>query len=131
MPKLSLSAMSVDDLLALRDRIGKLLSNKADELRRQLSRLATTAKASAGIPKRRGPKKGQKVPPKYRGPGGETWSGRGLRPRWLSAELKRGHKLNDFLIDRPGRRKRKPAGAGWSYYRPARRGALRDLISRL
>jgi|RhiMethySRZTD1v2_1073278.scaffolds.fasta_scaffold91888_3 DNA-binding protein H-NS len=106
MAKFSLSSMSVDDLLALRDRIGKVLSSKAVELQRQLSKLATTAKSSVGIQKRRGPKKGQKVPPKYRGPHGETWSGRGLRPKWLTAELKSGHKLDDFLIGRRGRRKR-------------------------
>jgi DNA-binding protein H-NS len=42
--------------------------------------------------------KGAKVAPKYRGPGGETWAGRGARPRWLVAMLKQGSKLDDFLI---------------------------------
>src|SRR5262249_27239196 len=53
--------------------------------------------------------KGRKVPPKYRGPSGETWAGRGARPRWLVAAIKGGKKLDDFLIDksaRKGRRKR-------------------------
>ena len=35
---------------------------------------------------------------KYRGSNGETWSGRGLKPRWLSAEIEAGKSLNDFLI---------------------------------
>jgi DNA-binding protein H-NS len=35
---------------------------------------------------------------KYRSPNGETWSGRGLKPRWLSAEIEAGKSLNDFLI---------------------------------
>ena len=40
-----------------------------------------------------------KILPKYRNPkGGETWAGRGKRPRWLSAQLKSGKKLDDFLI---------------------------------
>jgi DNA-binding protein H-NS len=40
-----------------------------------------------------------KVLPKYRNPkGGETWTGRGKQPRWLTAQLKSGKKLNDFLI---------------------------------
>ena len=54
--------------------------------------------------------KGRKVPPKYRGPSGETWAGRGARPRWLVAVIKGGKKLHDFLIDksaRKGRRKRR------------------------
>jgi DNA-binding protein H-NS len=54
--------------------------------------------------------KGMKVPPKYRGPSGETWAGRGARPRWLVAAIKDGKKIDDFLIDksaRKGRRKRR------------------------
>jgi DNA-binding protein H-NS len=49
---------------------------------------------------RRNPLKGQKVKPKYRNPAkrGETWSGRGLRPKWLVAAMKGGKKLEDFAI---------------------------------
>lgn len=39
-----------------------------------------------------------KVTAKYRGPDGETWSGRGLRPRWLKAALAAGRKLEDFAV---------------------------------
>ena len=41
-----------------------------------------------------------KVVPKYRNPKNcsEVWSGRGKMPRWLTAELKSGKKLEDFLI---------------------------------
>ncbi len=41
-----------------------------------------------------------KVPPKYRGPGGETWSGRGLMPRWLVALVAQGEPKEAFLIER-------------------------------
>src|SRR5215831_17438919 len=34
--------------------------------------------------------KGRMVPPKYRGPSGETWAGRGAKPRWLVAAIQRG-----------------------------------------
>src|SRR5262249_61873489 len=46
--------------------------------------------------------KGRKVAPKYkyRGPGGETWAGRGARPRWLAALIKQGRKLDEFAIDK-------------------------------
>ena len=32
---------------------------------------------------RRGPAKGYKAPIKYRGPNGQTWTGRGKLPRWI------------------------------------------------
>ena len=42
---------------------------------------------------------GAKVAPKYRNKAtGETWSGRGLQPRWLKAALAGGRKLSDFAI---------------------------------
>src|SRR5262249_17634263 len=48
--------------------------------------------------------KGGKVPPKYRSPSGETWAGRGAKPRWLVAAMKGGKKLDDFLIDKSARK---------------------------
>lgn len=43
-----------------------------------------------------------KVEPKYRHPTtGATWTGRGLKPKWLSAELEQGKPLSDFLINPP------------------------------
>jgi DNA-binding protein H-NS len=40
-----------------------------------------------------------KVAPKYRDSAtGDTWSGRGLQPRWLKAALAEGRKLTDFAI---------------------------------
>ena len=35
---------------------------------------------------------------KYRGPNGETWSGRGLTPRWLVALTAQGQSKEDFAI---------------------------------
>mgnify|MGYP002628737019 CR=1 FL=1 len=35
---------------------------------------------------------------KYKGPLGETWTGRGLMPRWLSELVNQGVKKEDFLI---------------------------------
>ena len=40
-----------------------------------------------------------KVAAKYRNAStGESWSGRGLQPRWLKAALASGKKLTDFVI---------------------------------
>jgi DNA-binding protein H-NS len=42
---------------------------------------------------------GNKVAVKYRNAStGESWSGRGLQPRWLKAALASGRKLSDFAV---------------------------------
>lgn len=47
----------------------------------------------------RGPSVGGKVAPKYRDTAnGNTWTGRGLQPRWLRDALASGRKLTDFTI---------------------------------
>jgi DNA-binding protein H-NS len=35
---------------------------------------------------------------KFRGPNGETWTGRGVTPRWLALLHKQGKKNADFLV---------------------------------
>lgn len=41
---------------------------------------------------------GVAVAPKYRGPNGETWSGRGLMPKWLSSLVAQGQSKESFAI---------------------------------
>ena len=53
--------------------------------------------------------KGRKVAPKYRGPGGETWAGRGATPRWLVALEKQGRKLHEFAVDKSAAAKKRVA----------------------
>ena len=43
-------------------------------------------------------KKRGTVAVKYRGPNGETWTGRGLTPKWLVAAEKSGKKRADFAV---------------------------------
>lgn len=46
-----------------------------------------------------GSKIGSKVAAKYRDPdSGLTWTGRGLKPKWLSAAIAEGKSPTDFLI---------------------------------
>jgi DNA-binding protein H-NS len=53
---------------------------------------STTGKKGGALP-------GTKVAPKYRDPAsGATWSGRGLKPKWLTAALTDGQKLETFAI---------------------------------
>jgi DNA-binding protein H-NS len=100
-PKRStLATLSNEALCQLRDEIGALLKKRADDLQRELNRL--TGGAAVGGPAQGGrepiPATGKKVAPKYRGPNGETWTGRGLKPRWLTAAINDGRQLTDFLI---------------------------------
>jgi DNA-binding protein H-NS len=104
MAGLNLRGMDVDALLSLRADIDKRLGQKRSELEQQLSRLGTESNGAErprrawGSGRRASPMKGRKVPPKFRGPEGDTWAGRGARPRWLTALIKQGHKLDEFAI---------------------------------
>ena len=49
---------------------------------------AASAKKAAGTP----------VPAKYRGPEGQAWTGRGLKPRWLAALIAQGRTKEEFAI---------------------------------
>ena len=105
MPNVKLSGMTIEALMDLRQRIDEMLHRRRAELEKQLERMGR-AIAVVGGRGGRSALKGRKVPPKYRGPSGETWAGRGAKPRWLVAAIKRGKKLDDFLIDKSARKGR-------------------------
>ena len=49
--------------------------------------------------KRQHPSKGKKAPIKYRHPKtGQTWSGRGIYPKWLSEEIAKGKPIEKFAV---------------------------------
>lgn len=101
---MNLKSMSISRLTDLRHRVEGALANKVIDQRRALeSELAkltrlqgakTLRKIGSGFGLR-GP-----VPPKYRNPQNpeETWAGRGLRPKWLTAAIKGGKSADEFLI---------------------------------
>jgi DNA-binding protein H-NS len=103
MPKTNLGSMSVEQLLQLRDNVGKELNRKTTELRSQLARLGGDIAPGRG---RGNSLKGRKVPPKYRDSAGNIWAGRGAKPRWLVAAIKEGKKLEDFAIEKTARKRR-------------------------
>ena len=88
--------MNVEALMSLRDQVDKRLLELRAELEKQLATLGGAkllkGKASGNS------LKGRKVPPKYRSRSGETWDGRGQKPRWLVAAMKKGKKIESFLI---------------------------------
>jgi DNA-binding protein H-NS len=111
--KLNLAAMSVDEMWQLHEEIIRDLSARLTSEKRELEkRLAQLRREKGEMPeedtielklkkdasvKRR---KYPKVLPKYRNPneGSETWSGRGKKPRWLTAALKAGRTIEEFVI---------------------------------
>ncbi len=105
----SLAKMSLDALVQLRDDVAEAISNQAEALRAQLASL--TGNAPRGGRSRAAPRKsklaGRKVAPKYRDKSGNTWSGRGAQPRWMTAAIKGGAKRGDFLIAKPAKKRAK------------------------
>ena len=106
MPALNLKHMDVDALLDLRSQIDGQLATRRGDLQKQLARLQRIGSdAPAAANGRTSAMKGVKVKPKYRdAKTGDTWAGRGVQPRWLTAALKSGKKLEDYLIDKTARK---------------------------
>jgi DNA-binding protein H-NS len=101
---MNLKSMSIDRLIGLRQRVDAALNSKVVDQRRTLeSELSKLARFQGGAPRSKstlGFGARGKVAPKYRNPDNhsETWAGRGLKPRWLTAAIKAGKKAEHFLI---------------------------------
>ena len=110
MAKINLSEMNIEALMDLRKRVDETLHQHRAKLQKQLESIAVIG-GGRRIGRGGGSAlKGRKVPPKYRSRSGDTWAGRGAKPKWLVVAIKGGKKLDDFLIDksaRKGRRKRR------------------------
>jgi DNA-binding protein H-NS len=95
------------DLLAQKAALDKQIADAQREERSgaiaQIKALMAEHGLSAPDLNSRAPKarttSGGKVAAKYRNKAtGETWSGRGLQPRWLKAALASGKKIADFAV---------------------------------
>jgi DNA-binding protein H-NS len=109
--KLELKLMPIEELWSLHEKISFELARKIafekarlDQRLRQLALTASPEHSKAGIRSSR-KENGSRRPyprvlPKYINPAqpGQTWAGRGKQPRWLTAELRSGKKLDDFRI---------------------------------
>ncbi len=78
--------ITAKDLQVASAKGGKVKAGKSGKAAKQPR--AKSAKSNAGA----------SVAPKFRGPNGETWSGRGLTPRWLAALVAQGSRKEDFAI---------------------------------
>jgi DNA-binding protein H-NS len=97
---------TLTDLLAQKAALEKQIAQtQRDEREKAISQIRTLMSeyglTAADLSQRGGKKAraGTKVAAKYRNKAtGDTWSGRGLQPRWLKAALATGKKLSDFSV---------------------------------
>jgi len=78
-------AQTIQDILGKMDAYGITV----EDLERAKGRTRKPAAAA---------KSGNPAPIKYRGPNGETWTGRGLMPRWLAALVDAGQAKESFAV---------------------------------
>jgi len=96
--------MSLKELHELEGKVKKakiaVQERSRSELRQKLESMAAQAGFKLGelFGGRGG--KGRKVAAKYANPDdpSQTWSGRGRKPRWLTAKLRAGDRIEKFLI---------------------------------
>jgi DNA-binding protein H-NS len=105
MNKYDFESMSADQLWALHEMIAATLVVKITAEKAQLEqRLCALDKAvgskTDGAHIKRAHRPYPKVFPKFQNPArpSETWSGRGKKPRWLTAQLNSGNRIDDFRI---------------------------------
>jgi DNA-binding protein H-NS len=114
-PAVDLDRMTVAELTALRDAAEAKRREKLDdaknavleETRAKLAELGLTLEAvlpspvsagQGGRGRKRRSDAGQLLPVRYRGPSGETWSGRGRMPRWLQTLEAEGRNREEFRV---------------------------------
>lgn len=91
---------------ALLKQADELLVNEREaaiaEINRRLEELGLTPddlkSSKRAARKADGDKPKRAVPVKYKGPNGETWTGRGQKPVWLAELIKQGRTAEEFLI---------------------------------
>lgn len=99
---------SLQDLLAQKEALDRQIEETKERERgaaiEKIRGLMSEYGLTAGDLSNRAPSKrkgttGRKVAAKYRDAStGESWSGRGLQPKWLRAALASGKKLTDFAV---------------------------------
>lgn len=100
----NIRSMSFEELVRARAEIEMTIAIHAAQERRELLAVLKQANARQTLDGKDARPvhalKGRKLPPLYRNPKNraETWAGRGNKPRWLTAALKQGKRLENFTI---------------------------------
>lgn len=103
-----ISDLSLADLNALIEKAKEQISSKKDEVKADFMKKMRAEADAAGLSldemmgrgpggRRQRSDKGVKLKPKYVGPNGETYTGRGPTPGWLKALEAKGHKRDKYL----------------------------------
>jgi DNA-binding protein H-NS len=121
-----LESMSMDELWSLHEQVALVLTRKISAEKALLEqRLREIGQSTAGSAKKvsHARRPYPQVFPKYRNPThpSETWAGRGKQPRWLTAQLRSGKKLDDFRIQPSSDRTRRRAESGRPHKKTTRR----------
>jgi DNA-binding protein H-NS len=101
--------LSIADLNELIARAQKNIAAKKDEVKSGLLAKMRADAAAAGLDfdemigrasggRRQRSDKGIKLKPKYVGPNGEIYTGRGPTPKWLKSLERKGEKRDKFLV---------------------------------
>lgn len=92
-------AKTVQEIVGKMQAFGITLKDLQVALGKKRGRKGAAKKTSGKAVTKKTPRKTSKpVAAKYKGPKGETWSGRGLMPKWLSALVKQGRKKEEFAV---------------------------------
>jgi DNA-binding protein H-NS len=105
----NIDTLSLADLNELAVRVQKaIVARKEDAKAEALNKLKALASAEgfsldelmgkAPGSRRQRSDKGMKLKPKYVGPNGETYTGRGPTPKWLRTLERKGEKRDKFLV---------------------------------
>lgn len=110
---IALDALTVPQLNEVLQEAERLKNSKLDAARTEFMNRVRAESEQLGLnfgslfqeaPKRgRKPGSGQgkgNVAPKYRGPNGEEWSGRGRSPKWVQVAEAEGKSRDEFLIEK-------------------------------
>ncbi len=101
---IDIKTLSSQELVSLRESINKEIDSRKQkdtkEAKRKIAELAREYGLSVEeILAGKEPRATSKVEPKYRDPAtGKTWTGRGIHPAWLKAQLEAGKSVEEFLI---------------------------------
>jgi DNA-binding protein H-NS len=81
---------------ALREEMERRAADLGVSIQELFGQPGAPGRRDRGKPARKSESSG--VRPKYRGPDGDLWSGRGRMPKWLQSALADGKSKDDFLI---------------------------------
>ncbi len=101
-----LTELSESELQAMIENAEKALKQKQESKKKEVMAQIRQLAASIGMTVsfheagRESSRKGFKVPPKYRNPADpeQTWTGRGVAPKWMQQLIAAGHDKSEFEI---------------------------------